>query len=153
MPPNLGAVRCPEMSRWRLFPELNLLDSKQGRNTLYAVALKSLLRRPRFWIYVILVPTVLGPAMIFAVQWTEANFPALRGYGGGLIGGMIGGLLGGTFQYVFRKPLRKQIRLQLVTMGIPVCIACGYDLRGQREPRCPECGRPFDAKLMKSKPN
>ena len=24
-----------------------------------------------------------------------------------------------------------------------VCDSCGYDLRGQIEPRCPECGEPF----------
>ncbi len=24
-----------------------------------------------------------------------------------------------------------------------VCDKCGYDLRGQLEPRCPECGEPF----------
>lgn len=26
-----------------------------------------------------------------------------------------------------------------------LCRNCGYDLRGQTEPRCPECGTPFDA--------
>ncbi len=26
----------------------------------------------------------------------------------------------------------------------PECVACGYDLRGLTEPRCPECGTPFD---------
>lgn len=25
-----------------------------------------------------------------------------------------------------------------------ICKGCGYDLRGQTEPRCPECGTPFD---------
>ncbi len=24
------------------------------------------------------------------------------------------------------------------------CLDCGYDLRHLTEPRCPECGRPFD---------
>lgn len=28
------------------------------------------------------------------------------------------------------------------------CVHCGYDLRGQAEPRCPECGKSFDEKLM-----
>jgi hypothetical protein len=26
------------------------------------------------------------------------------------------------------------------------CGECGYDLHGLREPRCPECGTPFDPK-------
>jgi hypothetical protein len=25
-----------------------------------------------------------------------------------------------------------------------LCIGCNYPLRGLTEPRCPECGRPFD---------
>ena len=25
-----------------------------------------------------------------------------------------------------------------------VCVRCGYDLRGLPEPRCPECGTPFE---------
>ena len=29
-----------------------------------------------------------------------------------------------------------------------VCRACGYSLVGLTEPRCPECGRPFPAKLI-----
>ena len=29
------------------------------------------------------------------------------------------------------------------------CRKCGYPLRGLPEPRCPECGTPFDAALLK----
>ncbi len=29
-----------------------------------------------------------------------------------------------------------------------VCVRCGYLLRGLTEPRCPECGAPFDPKLL-----
>ena len=28
--------------------------------------------------------------------------------------------------------------------GTPRCLTCGYQLAGLAEPRCPECGRPFD---------
>ena len=34
------------------------------------------------------------------------------------------------------------LRQCLIDHGIAVCIKCGYDLRGQEEPRCPECGSP-----------
>ncbi len=30
-----------------------------------------------------------------------------------------------------------------------LCERCGYDLRGQTEARCPECGTPFDEKLLR----
>jgi hypothetical protein len=35
--------------------------------------------------------------------------------------------------------------------GWPLCRQCGYDLRGQTEPRCPECGTPFDVDLLNVK--
>ena len=38
--------------------------------------------------------------------------------------------------------LRMLIRAELNARGVPVCMPCGYDLRGQLEPRCPECGAP-----------
>jgi len=31
-----------------------------------------------------------------------------------------------------------------------VCVRCGYQLRALTEPRCPECGTPFDAASLKS---
>jgi hypothetical protein len=35
------------------------------------------------------------------------------------------------------------------TRTIPTsCPKCGYDLTGLREPRCPECGTPFDPSLL-----
>jgi hypothetical protein len=39
--------------------------------------------------------------------------------------------------------LRKRVRRFLHSRGFLVCERCGYDLRGQVTPICPECGRPF----------
>ncbi len=47
-----------------------------------------------------------------------------------------------------RRAIRRELRVQLTQRGIPICIPCGYDLRGQTRPRCPECGTSFDAKLI-----
>jgi hypothetical protein len=52
--------------------------------------------------------------------------------------------------YVKRNRIRRYVRRKLAEIGVPVCRNCGYDLRGQVEPRCPECGTPFDSKLLKS---
>ncbi len=44
-----------------------------------------------------------------------------------------------------RPRLRIALRRELNTKhGMQLCLHCGYDLRGQTEPRCPECGTPFD---------
>lgn len=47
-----------------------------------------------------------------------------------------------------RARIRRKMRQELISIGILVCEPCGYDLRGQTEPRCPECGAPFDKKLL-----
>ena len=48
---------------------------------------------------------------------------------------------------VFHRRLRALVRRRLLDLGIPICLHCGYDLRGQTEPRCPECGRAFNPDL------
>ncbi len=50
---------------------------------------------------------------------------------------------------LFRRKVRQHLRRELVKCGVPICIKCAYDLRGQDEPRCPECGISFDEKLLK----
>jgi hypothetical protein len=50
--------------------------------------------------------------------------------------------------WFFRREIQRRLRLQLLQEGVPICIDCGYQLRGLTEPRCPECGKPFDAKLL-----
>jgi hypothetical protein len=42
-------------------------------------------------------------------------------------------------------------RMRLVGGARPSCEKCGYDLRGQKVARCPECGTPFDADILKIK--
>jgi hypothetical protein len=44
------------------------------------------------------------------------------------------------FLVLFRERMRRSLRQQLVEQGHAICIQCGYDLRGQPEHRCPECG-------------
>ena len=41
---------------------------------------------------------------------------------------------------------RAELRQKLLQAGIPVCLGCGYSLRGQPSDsqRCPECGRVID---------
>jgi hypothetical protein len=46
--------------------------------------------------------------------------------------------------YWLQAPLCRNLRRQLIERGVPICLACGYDLRGQMTPRCPECGQPAE---------
>ena len=44
----------------------------------------------------------------------------------------------------YRRKIQVSLRKQLNDAGIPVCMGCAYDLRGQTVGRCPECGVAFD---------
>lgn len=48
------------------------------------------------------------------------------------------------------RALKRIAREKRVRRGEAICIECGYDLRGQTEPRCPECGTRFDSSLLKT---
>lgn len=51
------------------------------------------------------------------------------------------------------EDLRSEIArwMRLGGGGRPTCRKCGYDLRGQRSPRCPECGASFDEDTLRIK--
>ena len=69
-----------------------------------------------------------------------------------MFGGIVGGFTGGSgivvLTWFWRDRCQRFWRQQLIASGIPICLKYGYDLRGQTEARCPECGTPFDAKLI-----
>lgn len=139
------------MNPSRLFPELNLLESKEQRQEICNSAFWRLLRKPWFWILLVGVPGVIALFLAIGLIWLRRVLPAVQGHEGLINGIIISVTFGGGFQFIFRRPLRRQIRLELIAQGIPICIHCGYDLRAQLEPRCPECGHPFDAGLIRPK--
>ena len=50
---------------------------------------------------------------------------------------------------LLRRDMPRALRQQLLDAGVPVCMHCGYDLRGlpADRDRCTECGRPFGLRV------
>jgi len=57
-----------------------------------------------------------------------------------IVGATTGLVMALAMNFLWRNPLRRYLRVQLAAAGIPICIHCGYDLRGSPSGRCPECG-------------
>ena len=69
------------------------------------------------------------------LEYTPKHSPWQAALTSGLFGGL-GAFLAGRIN---DQRLRREIRLELCRQGYPVCLNCGYDLRGTTD-RCPECG-------------
>ena len=82
----------------------------------------------------------------FAVVWLTGSYLAMLASAVAL-GGI---LVSVESRLLFRAGWQRSLRRQLVERGVPICLACGYDLRGQLEPRCPECGTPCAPSLLKA---
>ncbi len=117
----------------RLFPELDLLGTRRLAWQGYSRAMFRSVSGP-----LILVLVMGGPLLFMLVDprsdtrdWSFAAIMLLW-----LLVPLVCFLL-------IRNRLRRRLRQELVKIGVPICIQCAYDLRGQIEPRCPECGEPF----------
>lgn len=52
-------------------------------------------------------------------------------------------------RYLHRRGFAIALREKLVTAGVPICLRCGYSLRGAMPVtvRCPECGTAVDERV------
>ena len=131
-----------------LFPELNLFETDEDRRAVLRKVRRRLIRSWRFWLHVI-AGNVLAVLFCFWNASFLRQMLALPMWAYGLIvGATMSACFGGVFTYLFRKPIQRHLRNELIARRIPICITCGYDLRGQIEPRCPECDTEFDPQLL-----
>jgi len=136
----------------RIVPEIGLYPTDDDRAAIVYRWNRRCFRNWRFHV------AMFGVAIGMAVAAVPLGI-VLRRFGappwllGGMMGGLVGGGAVGFLNYLYRRPMARFVRADLVSRGIPVCLECGYDLRGQRIPRCPECGAGFDSALIQPKDN
>lgn len=127
----------------KLFPELLLFEPGRERRRM----MRRVFRNTR-------TVAAFGLAVVIFVYGVDGP---LRSYLGRLglphwavtvIAALCAGGMAYAAIWVTRRGVRRYLRVQLVNKGVPVCLECGYQLRGQVEPRCPECGTGFDMRLL-----
>ena len=118
------------------FPEAARFPDKKSRKQAFAAAARPLRYRafiaaflygPLFFAMFLILNAFVEP------RWLQVAIASLLG--GGI------GLLGSTAMLLLtRRPMRHALRRELLALGIPICLACGYDLTGNESGVCPECG-------------
>lgn len=132
-------------------PELNLFEWPGQRDrALREVATEALNPfRFRYWMAaVIIVTAVLAILRVVDLATSYLTWPPIFDVLLRLVVWIF------TFMYVLRMlhrhALVRPLREKLLNANVPVCLQCGYCLRGMplSAGRCPECGQPFDDKVQ-----
>ena len=123
----------------RLFPELDRLDTKKDRDTVFKQAHKKV-QTPRFWLILILRTASLSAGLAITFVLLKRVLPIPPWLNAGMVAGVGGVIFAGTSEFIFRRPLQKQIRVELIERGVPICLGCGFDLTDNMSGVCPECG-------------
>ena len=130
------------------YPELQHFPSPAEAKEAMHAWNKRMWKMPRVWFglfgYTIGVGVLVVAILISIRPW----FTVPASMFGGIVGGFTGGSGMVVLTWFWRHRCQRFLRQQLTASGIPICLKCGYDLRGQTEPRCPECGTPFDVQLI-----
>jgi hypothetical protein len=152
----LWRIRC-----W-FFPELDLFGSREEAQEAFRDCWREQRRDPLYWLWLTLAIAVFAvlPLACFITPTLYSGpatppsvldrIPEELVFLGALILFIV---LPSLLHHICWSGMaRKRLREQLAIDGRPKCSGCGYDLRGQIEPRCPECGKPFDERLLQHTP-
>ncbi len=132
----------------RFYPELEHFETpEEGRRALKAWQ-KQLMYTPRFWMAVIGYIVAVGVTVALSVVFLRPWFGLSSGSFAAIVGGVTGSTGMAAIPWLWQRRCRRFLRAELISRGVPVCLPCGYDLRGQQQPRCPECGTSFDPELI-----
>ena len=128
---------------FRSLPELNHLSDRERHHVLRTCA--------GFSAYFRLIRVALVYGLGSAAISTMFLSSFMAGGAALIIGGIIAVLMtAASYQFCMRI-IRADLRMTLVNgfsgEKLPVCLGCGYDLKGIEGNRCPECGKGIVVRL------
>jgi len=125
---------------WKsVFPELDRFESKESRKKAMRCAGRTA-HATSWFVAICTVGLVVG---LMVKEHARKWLPVPSPFFDGPFAWIMFLCIGVCYVLVIRKGARRALRQQLNDAGMPTCMDCGYDLRGQIDPRCPECGREF----------
>lgn len=137
--------------RWpytALFPELAYFDNEAQKQFMLNQAMRILIKSWRCWLFSGLVFLVYSGGLAIAER--TLNVPGV--VSSAIMGGLSGGTVVIGVAWIGRREIQRFLRRQLIDRLVPICLECGYNLRAQTVPRCPECGTPMDPVLVGTLP-
>lgn len=125
-----------------LFPELSHFPDRAARDAAFSSAKLRVIRAKRRWILLVAAMSGVGLAIALLGLGLKIVFGTNVAWLGSFAGPLTLLVWVWVANIAFRRPIQRDLREQLVARGVPICLACGYDLRGNTSGRCPECGSP-----------
>ena len=133
------------MNLWKHYPELEHFEREDvpsvGSEAL-TLAKHEVMRTWRFWLTLVALAG-LYMAVTILTAWTMTQYLGSPDWVRDAAMGCCGVVVSLAAWRLFRDRTRRHLRERLVQLGVPICIPCGYDLRGSTD-RCPECGTTFE---------
>ena len=133
------------MNLWKQYPELEHFEREDVpgvASEALTFAKHEVMRTWRFWLTLLALVGLYITATVLSI-WTITQRFGSSEWVHGVAGGCCGAVVGSVAWWLYRDRTRRHLREKLVQLGVPICIPCGYDLRGSTD-RCPECGTTFE---------
>lgn len=123
-------------------PEQDLFPDERTRREAVDRVDEAMEKGSEFWVKMTLA-LVVWVAICLACNWAIENFIVQSAWVT-VVGAPLA-LLGSVavVLWTWRHVASRRLRRALIESGVPVCLRCGYPLRGLRSdhaPQCPECG-------------
>ena len=129
-------------------PELESLPNDAARKEVTRDADRLSRTRLRRFLSFAVSMAIMLPFIICGFRFPSAIRPSwftpALDYGASIVLiSLLSGAAGLIEVFVTRRRYVQCLRWLIRERGVLICTGCGYDLRGQTEPRCPECGQPI----------